>query len=62
MSPRTSHANVLVGKVMIQPMIVTNRLQPMGVHEVRRYYAKLEEFPDIPVVIVEEFLNMLRNN
>jgi len=52
---------LLEGKT-IQPILVTNRLQPIEVPEVREYYARLERFPDVPVKTTKEFVSILRCN
>jgi len=39
---------------------VTSRVEPMGIPQIRDYYSKSVQFPDVPVLTVQEFVELLR--
>lgn len=49
----------LPGKTFI-PIVLTSRMEPMGVPEVRTYYSKKINFPNVPVLTIEKFIELLK--
>jgi len=43
-----------------KPIVVTSRVEPMGIPQIRDYYSKSVQFPDVPVLTVQEFVELLR--
>ena len=46
---------------MFVPIVLTSRLEPMGVKEVRDYYSDKLKFPDVPMLMIEDFIEILRD-
>lgn len=47
-------------KILI-PIVLTSRTEPMGVEEIREYYRKFLQFPEVSTLTVQRFFEFLKN-
>jgi hypothetical protein len=50
----------LVKRKTIVPIVVTSRIQPMAIPQIRNYYSKFESVPDVTLFTTAEFVEHLR--
>lgn len=59
-NPRILRDIGMEGKILI-PIVLTSRLEPMGVEEVREYYRKFLRFPEVPLLTMQRFFRFLES-